>query len=166
MTGTLAGDSTWGIINKGRSMAWERTEGLRWENLCAAARSLYSGWLVNLDRVRCRGGRCVGGIGLRIDEACLDITRQDKVASIHEKKVEENRALTHRASVKKASSTPSLIFAEVSINLIPSSSASSRPSSSVIALLSVQSDLLPTRILFTPSDACCSMLACHVRMSA
>ena len=147
-------------------MGWERREGLRWENLCAAARSLYSSWLVNLDRIRCRGGRCVGSIGLRIDEACLDITRQDRAASIIEKKpVQENGDLTHRASVKKASSTPSLIFAEVSINLIPSSCASSRPSSSVIALLSVQSDLLPTRILFTPSDACCSMLACHVRMS-
>jgi len=87
MTGTLAGDSTWGIINRKRRMGWERAEGLRWENLCAAARSLYSGWLVNLDRVRCCGGRCVGSIGLRIDEACLDITKQGRAASIHEKKV-------------------------------------------------------------------------------
>ena len=67
--------------------------------------------------------------------------------------------------MKKASSTPSLIFAEVSINLMPSSLASSRPCSSVTARFSVQSDLLPMRILFTPSDACCSIFACHVRMS-
>jgi hypothetical protein len=30
---------------------------------------------------------------------------------------------------------------------------------------SSQSHLLPIRILLTPSEACCSMLACHVRMS-
>jgi hypothetical protein len=159
-TGTLAGDSTWGIIYKERRMAWERGVGLRWGNLCATLRSLYNSRLVNLDRVRCRGGRCIGSIGLRIDESSLDITRQGM-----RKSSQENGDSAHRASVKKASSTPSLIFAEVSINLIPSSSESWRPSSSVIALLSVQSDLLPTRILFTPSDACCSMLACHVRMS-
>ena len=73
--------------------------------------------------------------------------------------------VAHRARVKKASSTPSLTFADVSMNLMPSSLASSRPCSSVTAFLSVQSDLLPMRILFTPSDACCSMFACHVRMS-
>jgi hypothetical protein len=39
------------------------------------------------------------------------------------------------------------------------------PCSSVTAFLSVQSDLLPTSILFTPSEACCSTLECHVRMS-
>lgn len=76
-----------------------------------------------------------------------------------------NREETNLASVKKASSTPSLIFAEVSMNLIPSSLASSRPCSSVTARFSDQSDLLPMRTLFTPSDACCSMFACHVRMS-
>src|SRR6266404_6165322 len=73
--------------------------------------------------------------------------------------------MTHRARVKNASSTPSLIFADVSMNLTPSSSASSRPWSSETALLSAQSDLLPMRILFTPSEACCSMFACQVRMS-
>ena len=72
---------------------------------------------------------------------------------------------TDRARVKNASSTPSLILADVSMNLIPSSLASSRPCSSVTARFSDQSDLLPMRILFTPSDACCSMFACHVRMS-
>ena len=71
-----------------------------------------------------------------------------------------------RASVKNASSTPSLTLAEVSMNLMPSSLASSRPCSSVTARFSVQSDLLPMRILLTPSEACCSMFACHVRMSA
>jgi hypothetical protein len=69
------------------------------------------------------------------------------------------------ASVKNASSTPSFILADVSMNLIPSSFASSRPCSSVTAFLSVQSDLLPMSILFTPSDACCSMFACQVRIS-
>lgn len=78
-------------------------------------------------------------------------------------RLKENR--TDLARVKKASSTPSLIFADVSMNLMPSSLASSRPCSSVTARFSDQSDLLPMRILFTPSDACCSMFACHVRMS-
>lgn len=32
-------------------------------------------------------------------------------------------------------------------------------------LFSSQSDLFPTRILLTPSLACCSMFECHVRMS-
>ena len=73
--------------------------------------------------------------------------------------------ITNLASVKKASSTPSLTFAEVSMNLMPSSSASALPCSSVTARLSVQSDLLPMRILLTPSEACCSMFACHVLMS-
>lgn len=31
--------------------------------------------------------------------------------------------------------------------------------------LSVQSHLFPIKILFTPSEACCSTFACHVRMS-
>lgn len=52
------------------------------------------------------------------------------------------------------------------MNLMPSSAASSRPCSSVTARLSDQSHLLPIRILFTPSEACCSMFACQVRMSA
>ena len=72
---------------------------------------------------------------------------------------------TYLASVKNASSTPSFRRADVSMNLIPSSLASSRPCSSVTARFSVQSDLFPMRILLTPSDACCSMLACQVRMS-
>jgi hypothetical protein len=76
------------------------------------------------------------------------------------------REHAHRARVKKASSTPSLTFAEVSMNLTPSSAASSRPCSSVTARLSVQSHLFPIRILLTPSEACCSMFECHVRMSA
>jgi hypothetical protein len=43
--------------------------------------------------------------------------------------------------------------------------ASSRPASSVTSLLSVQSDLFPIKILLTPSEACCSILECQVRMS-
>lgn len=39
------------------------------------------------------------------------------------------------------------------------------PCSSVTAFLSVQSDLLPINILFTPSEACCSTFECHVRIS-
>jgi hypothetical protein len=69
------------------------------------------------------------------------------------------------ANVKNASSTPSFTFAEVSMNFMPSSLARALPCSSVTALLSVQSDLLPIRILLTPSEACCSMVECHVRMS-
>lgn len=72
---------------------------------------------------------------------------------------------TDLASVKNASSTPSLTFADVSMNLMPNSSASARPCSSVTAFLSVQSDLLPMRILLTPSEACCSMLLCQVWIS-
>ena len=51
------------------------------------------------------------------------------------------------------------------MNVIPSSLARALPCSSVTALLSVQSNLLPMRILFTPSDACCSILECQVRIS-
>ena len=72
---------------------------------------------------------------------------------------------THRASVKKASSTPSLTLAEVSMNLMPSSSASCCPRSVETARFSSQSHLLPIRILLTPSVACCSTLENHVRMS-
>jgi len=72
---------------------------------------------------------------------------------------------TNLASVKNASSTPSLTLADVSMKRMPSSSASSRPCSSVTARLSIQSDLLPIRILLTPSEACCSMFECQVWMS-
>lgn len=72
----------------------------------------------------------------------------------------------HLASVKNASSTPSFTFALVSMNLMPSSCASSRPCSSLMTFLSTQSHLFPTRILFTPSEACCSMFECQVRTSA
>lgn len=69
------------------------------------------------------------------------------------------------AKVKNASSTPSFTFALVSINRIPSSSANARPCSWDICRFSFQSDLLPIRILFTPSDACCSIFACQARIS-
>lgn len=74
-------------------------------------------------------------------------------------------ALTSRAREKNASSTWSLFFAEVSTYGIPSSLASACASSVDTTRFSVQSDLLPTRRRDTPSDACCSMFECHVRMS-
>ena len=132
-------------------------------DLCAAHLRRGRCGLVNLDRsigVRhATGSPCC--ICLRVYESGLAISiacsmRGDDRGSTN---------MTHRASVKKASSTPSFSLADVSINLMPSSRARSRPSSSGTARLSVQSDLLPMRILFTPSEACCSMLACHVRMS-
>ena len=73
--------------------------------------------------------------------------------------------LTYRAKVKKASSTPSLIFAEVSKNRSPNSSANCFPSSRLTTRFSSQSHLLPMRILLTPGEACCSMFECHVRIS-
>jgi len=76
-----------------------------------------------------------------------------------------SRVLMSRASVKKASSTPSLTLALVSRKRTPSSSARAWPCSCETAFFSVQSHLLPMRILLTPSEACCSMLECHVRIS-
>ena len=55
-------------------------------NLCAAARDLGRDWLVNLNRCGCRRGRCIGSISLRINEACLDVTRPDTIASIYEER--------------------------------------------------------------------------------
>lgn len=125
-----------------------------------------TGWLTLIDVGGAAGAALAASAceSMRRALMSLDGDRKHNVNVRREKRREKPR-LTHRARVKKASSTPSFIFAEVSMNLIPSSSASSRPSSSVTALLSVQSDLLPIRTLFTPSEACCSMLACHVRMS-
>lgn len=77
----------------------------------------------------------------------------------------KDRLDTDLASVKKASSTPSLSLALVSKNLRPNSSANCLPCSKVTARFSSQSHLLPIRILLTPSEACCSILACQVRMS-
>ena len=48
---------------------------------------------------------------------------------------------------------------------MPSSSASCWPRSVETARFSSQSHLLPIRILFTPSVACCSTLENQVRMS-
>ena len=49
---------------------------------------------------------------------------------------------------------------------MPSSSASCWPRSTETARFSSQSHLLPIKILFTPSVACCSTLENQVRMSA
>ena len=119
--------------------------------------------LVNLDGTFCAPYNGAVGVGLRIDEPCLDIPGNDRIndgVMIWEADVDK-----YLARVKKASSTPSLTLADVSMNWIPSSWASSLPCCSVMTLLSFQSDLFPIRILFTPSEACCSMLECHVRMS-
>jgi hypothetical protein len=56
-------------------------------------------------------------------------------------------------------------FADTSRNGMPSSSASAWPCSVETARFSSQSHLLPMRILLTPSEACCSTLENHVRMS-
>lgn len=69
------------------------------------------------------------------------------------------------ASVVNASSTIILPFAEVSMNGRLYSSASLRPSSVLITFLSNISHLLPSRILFTPSLACCSMFFIQWRIS-
>ena len=122
------------------------------------------------------------GVGLASDEVvetvgsgCVDeavaypLGSLDAAAVIKPRSPKITRQNTYLSEISamssNASSTPSLTFAEVSMNLIPSSAASSRPCSSVTARLSVQSDLLPMRILLTPSEACCSIFACHVLMS-
>ena len=56
-------------------------------------------------------------------------------------------------------------FALVSINLTAYSSARARPCSLVMTFLSSISHLLPTRILFTSSEACCSIFLIQLRMS-
>src|SRR3569833_121506 len=58
-----------------------------------------------------------------------------------------------------------LLLAETSRKGMPSSSASAWPRSVDTARFSSQSHLLPIRILFTPSVACCSTLENQVRMS-
>ena len=55
-------------------------------DLCAAVPVLGRDWLVNLDRCRCRRGRRIGSISLRIDEARLDVARPDTTASIYKEK--------------------------------------------------------------------------------
>ena len=129
--------------------------------LWATAWRCLIGGLVNTDGTVSRNAsRWTRSVGLRINKTSLDIPKSVWIGNW-----KEMSEMTHLASVKKASSTPSLIFADVSMKRMPSSSASSQPCSSVTARLSVQSDLLPIRILLTPSEACCSMFECQVRMS-
>lgn len=74
---------------------------------------------------------------------------------------------TNLVNVKKASSTPSFTFAEVSMNkLMPSSLASPRACSYVTALSSVLSDLVPMRILLKYFGTYWSTSECHVWISA
>lgn len=117
--------------------------------------------LFNRDWAAFRSSSIVIILGV-IDQASLDFS------AIVDQQVRKKANLPDAdlASLKNASSTPSLTFAEVSLkNIMLSSSASARPSSDVTVLLSVQSDLLPMRILLTPSEACCSILLFHPRMS-
>jgi len=118
--------------------------------------------LVNLDRTFCGSHNGADGVGLRIDQPRLDIPSDEMNGDVVALEADTDKYL---ARVKKASSTPSLTFADVSMNWMPSSWANSLPCCSVMTLLSFQSDLFPIRILFTPSEACCSMLECHVRIS-
>ena len=59
-----------------------------------------------------------------------------------------------------------LLFAETSMNGMPSSSANCCPRSTDTARFSSQSHLLPIRILLTPSVACCSTFENQVRISS
>ena len=128
--------------------------------LWATAWHCLVGRLVNTNgTVSWKTSRRTRGIGLRINETSLNIPKSVWINN------SKKSGTTHLASVKNASSTPSFTFADVSMKRMLSSSASSRPCSSVTARLSVQSDLLPIRILLTPSEACCSMFECQVRMS-
>eukprot|EP00982_Pelagococcus_subviridis_P014053 31303-Pelagococcus_subviridis.AAC.32 len=68
-----------------------------------------------------------------------------------------------RAIEKNASSTFTFAFALVSKNGIPNSSASAFPRACEITRLSSMSHLFPTKILFTFSDACCSMFRIQFR---
>mmetsp|Transcript_7998 Transcript_7998/g.32892 ORF Transcript_7998/g.32892 Transcript_7998/m.32892 type:complete len:206 (+) Transcript_7998:252-869(+) len=66
-------------------------------------------------------------------------------------------ALMILAMAKNASLTLVLAFALVSKNGMPNSFASASPCSVEITRFSSASDLFPTKILLTPSLACCSM---------
>ena len=73
--------------------------------------------LVNLDGTFCVPYSVGGGVGLRIDQPRLDIPNEMNVGII----VREVDTGKYLARVKKASSTPSLTFADVSMNWTPSS---------------------------------------------
>ena len=74
--------------------------------------------LVNLDRTFCAPYGGSGRVGLRIDQPRLDIPGSKVNIDIMVREVDTDKYL---ASVKKASSTPSLTLADVSMNWILSS---------------------------------------------
>lgn len=74
--------------------------------------------LVNLDRTFCGSYSGAGGVGLRIDQPRLDIPSNEMDNKVTVREVDRDKYL---ARVKKASSTPSLTFADVSMNWTPSS---------------------------------------------
>jgi len=73
--------------------------------------------LVNPNRTFCGSYGGVGGVGLRIDQPRLDIPDNEMNGDV----VRELGSDKYLARVKKASSTPSLTLADVSMNWIPSS---------------------------------------------
>ena len=95
------------------------------EHLAARTNIRGVGVTGNIDRAsRCPPSRKL--LRSRVNESSFNVPAQTGLQSArHKEKVTFRRA--YRASVKNASSTPSFIFALVSMNLIPSSSANSRP---------------------------------------
>jgi len=73
--------------------------------------------LVDLDRTFCGSYNGAGGVGLRIDQPRLDIPSDEMNDAV----VLGADSDKYLARVKKASSTPSLTFADVSMNWMPSS---------------------------------------------
>ena len=74
--------------------------------------------LVNLDRTFCGSYNGAVRIGLRVDQPRLDIPSDEMNSDIVGPEADTDKYL---ARVKKASSTPSLTFADVSMNWMPSS---------------------------------------------
>ena len=69
--------------------------------------------LVNLDRTFCSSYDGAGRVGLRIDQSRLDIPNDETNGDVMVLEADTDKYL---ARVKKASSTPSLTFADVSMN--------------------------------------------------
>ena len=74
--------------------------------------------LIDLYRTFCGSYSGAGGIGLRINQPRLDIPSMWMNGDVVARKANTDKYL---ARVKKASSTPSLTFADVSMNWMPSS---------------------------------------------
>jgi hypothetical protein len=148
--------------------------------LAAAARGLGGRGAVDVD-----GPLPVPLFGGRVDEALLDVpgegeeglldpcvSRADPCGSVRSGQVagvSKKGARGKGAEEARKGAThphiPMLDLALVSMNLTPNSSASACPWSLLITFFSSMSHLLPTRILLTPSLACCSMFRIQFRMS-